>query len=195
MKGLTRQLRFAAAGLAALLLVGNGQLLAQLPQPLTGKDPLIGVWKLNVEKSRYERGGPSVPAPAANPLLVWTYNQEKDGALRMSVYAKGLEAPVTRSFVFKWDGKEYPDPQGPDRHESVIYWRMDPKMLTRLVLVYKSDEDRAAHRNPVRQEWVSWSLSEDGKTLAINAWSPATPEYTNRQIFDRVSDQPPTATR
>jgi hypothetical protein len=180
-----------ASGILLALTVGSRSVHGQLPQPVSGKDPLIGVWKLNVEKSRYERGGPGRPAPVANPLLVWTYTPEPGGALRMSVYAKGLENPVTRSYVFKWDGKEYPDPQGPGRHESVIFWRMDPKMLTRLVLEYASDEDRGAHRNPKRQEWVSWSLSEDGKTLAINAWDPARPEYTNRQIFDRVSDQPP----
>jgi hypothetical protein len=188
--------RITVAGVVMLLVLAAGsRTYGQLPQPIAGKDPLIGVWKLNVEKSRYERGGPGRPAPAANPLLVWTYTPEPGGALRMSVYAKGLDNPVTRSYVFKWDGKEYPDPQGPGRHESVIFWRMDPKMLTRLVLEYASDEDRAAHRNPKRQEWVSWSLSEDGKTLAINAWDPARPEYTNRQIFDRASDQPPPSTR
>lgn len=184
-----------AVCIAIALMTVSGPAQAQLPQRVADTDPLIGVWKLNVEKSRYERRGPTVPPPPANPLLVWTYTPEKDGAIRMSVYAKGPENPVTRFFIFKWDGKEYMDPQGQGRHESVIYWRMDPKMLTRLVLEYASDEDRAAHRNPKRQEWVSWSISEDGKTLAVNAWDPATPEYTNRQIFDRVSDRPPVASR
>jgi hypothetical protein len=189
-----RRFGLAAGALATAISLESSQPSAQLPQPIAGKDPLIGVWKLNVAKSRYERGGPGKPAPAANPKLTWTYNAER-GGIRMSVYAMGLEQPVTRSYVLNWDGKEYMDPQGPGRHESVIFWRMDPKMLTRLVLEYKSDEDRAAHRNPVRQEWVSWCVSEDNKTLAINAWDPKTPEYTNRQIFDRVSDQPPAATR
>jgi hypothetical protein len=181
--------RVAAAAAAVLLSLATTAS-AQLPQPISGKDPLIGVWKLNVQKSRYERGGPDKPGPAANPQLVWTYGAE-NGGLRMSVYTMGLAPTPARSFTFKWDGKEHMDPQGPGKHESVIYWRMDPKMLTRLVLEYASDEDRAAHRNPKRQEWVSWCVSEDGKTLAVNAWDPKTPEYTNRQILDRVSDEVP----
>lgn len=182
------RLGFAAVLFVAVFFLQSGHALAQLPQKVVaGNDPLVGVWKLNVQKSHYERGGPSRPGNPPNALLVWTYKVEK-GGVRMSVYPMGMAPQPARSFLLKWDNKEYPDPQGPGRHESVIYWRMDAKMLTRLVLAYKSDEDRADHRNPKRQEWVSWCVSEDGKTLAVNAWDPATPEYTNRQIFDRQPD-------
>jgi hypothetical protein len=183
----SRHFGFALTALTVALTLQSGSLLAQLPQPATGKDPLLGVWKINVKKSRYERGGPDKPAGTANPELFWTFTPEKDGTVRMSVYPKGLAPMPGRSYVFKWDGKEYMDPQGPGMHESVIFWRGERNLLTRLVLHYASDEDRAAHKNPKRQEWVSYALSADGKTLAINSWDEATPEYTNRQIFDLTS--------
>ena len=164
----------------------------QAPQKVEGtQDPLIGVWKINLPASRYERSGKPGPTPAAT--LTWTYTPEKDG-LRMSVYPQGLAPQPARSYFFKWDGQEHPDPQGPNLHESVIFWRMDRRMLTRLVLGYASDEDRAAKRNPRRVEWVAWTVSEDDKTLAITSWTPTTPQWQNVQIFDRVSSTVP-ATR
>jgi hypothetical protein len=176
----------------AILALVTGQVQAQAPQKVEGtQDPLIGVWKVNLPASRYERSGKPGPTPAAT--LTWTYVAEKDG-LRMSVYPNGLAPQPARSYFFKWDGQEYPDPQGPNLHESVIFWRMDRRMLTRLVLGYASDEDRAAKRNPKRVEWVAWTVSEDDKTLAITSWTPTTPQWQNVQIFDRVSSTVP-ATR
>lgn len=179
----------AAITVAAALSFQTPRAFAQAPQQVEGgKDPLIGMWKINLPASRYERAGKPGPTPPAT--LTWTYTAEKDG-LRMSVYPNGLAPQPARSYFFKWDGKEYPDPQGLNLHESVIFWRMDRRMLTRLVLGYLSDEDRAAKRNPRRVEWVAWSLSEDEKTLAITAWTPTTPQWQNVQIFDRVSDTVP----
>ncbi len=171
--------------IAIVFALASSHAQAQAPQKVEGgPDPLIGVWKLNLPASRYERSGKPGTTPPAT--LTWTYTAEKDG-LRMSVYPNGLAPQPARLYFFKWDGQEYPDPQGPTLHESVIFWRMDRHMLTRLVLGYASDEDRAAKRNPRRVEWVAWSLSEDEKTLAITAWTPTTPQWQNVQIFDRVS--------
>jgi hypothetical protein len=153
-------------------------------QESASKEPLIGTWKINLAKSSYMRSGKPGPTPA--DTLTWTYTAEKDG-LRMSVYPMGLAPSPARSYFFKWDGKEYPDPQGPGRHETVVFWRMHPNMLTRVVRQYPSDEDRAAGRNAKFLEWVSWAVSPDGKTLAITAWDPEHPEWHNLQVFDRMN--------
>jgi hypothetical protein len=185
----TRRITLAVVAMTVALSLEGRHLFAQAPQPVEGgKDPLVGVWKINLPASRYDRTGK--PGPKPPETLTWTYTAEKDG-LRMSVYPQGLAPQPARSYFFKWDGKEHPDPQGPGLHESVIFWRMDRRMLTRLVLGYASDEDRAARRNPKRVEWVAWSLSEDEKTLAITAWTPTTPQWQNVQIFDRVAGTVP----
>src|SRR5271154_3180894 len=112
-KNAGRRLALFAATLAMVFTLESGHVLAQLPEKVVpGNDPLVGVWKIDVQKSHYERGGPSRPGNPPNALLVWTYTAEKDG-IRMSVYPMGLAPQPARSYFLKWDGNEYPDPQGP----------------------------------------------------------------------------------
>jgi hypothetical protein len=89
---LARALRF---GSALALLAGAVTLTAQTP------DRAIGIWTLNVAKSKYD------PGPPPKSMTV-TYEAVGQG-LKVSV--KGTEAdgrPIVMSYIANYDGKDYP---------------------------------------------------------------------------------------
>lgn len=71
--------------------------------PQNTDDPFLGVWKLNVAKSKFENG---------NAPKTMTVRWEKSGA-GVKVSAQGTDAngaTINFSYVAIYDGKEYPPP-------------------------------------------------------------------------------------
>jgi hypothetical protein len=81
---------------------------------------------------------------------------------------------AARSYFFRSDGKEYPDPYGPGRGEIANHWRPSPYVMVRLVKT-----------NGKPTEWVTYAVSSDGNVLTTTEWDPATPEKHMIQVYDR----------
>ena len=76
-------------------------LLLASPMAWAQTDAVIGTWKLNVAKSKYDPG----PAPKGSTL---TFEVAGDG---IKTTAKGQDAagnPTSTSYTAKYDGKDYP---------------------------------------------------------------------------------------
>jgi len=70
---------------------------------LWGADPFLGIWKLNLEKSKY---GAARPAPKSSTM---TCVAEKGGAIKCT--HNGVDAqgqPTHMEYTAKSDGKDYP---------------------------------------------------------------------------------------
>jgi hypothetical protein len=90
--------RVAFGGILAA--VCSAVLLAQNPVP--GKDPIIGTWNLNLQKSKYV----GAPAPRSE---VRRYEVTEEGFInyiRVGVDSHG--SPTFSQGTYKYDGKDYP---------------------------------------------------------------------------------------
>jgi hypothetical protein len=75
-------------------------LLAQNPAP--GKDPIIGTWNLNLQKSKFI----GAPAPRSG---VRRYEVTEDGFINyISVGVDSHGSPTFNQVTYKYDGKDYP---------------------------------------------------------------------------------------
>ena len=93
--------RFGVAAIlcAAVLQAQPPAAASESPEP--GKNPFLGIWKLNFEKS-------TVPAPAPGAVRMRHYQDRGDGLMLHTVVTSG---PAIVDFLFtacRWDGKEYP---------------------------------------------------------------------------------------
>ena len=86
--------------LASCVLIGSAA--AQM----ANDDPIIGVWKLNVERSVYSPG----PRPPADLVRVYQFAPIEDGFIRFTLIqdtnANGI--PTLQMTVFKVDGQQRP---------------------------------------------------------------------------------------
>ena len=166
MRGWSLRVGLIAVAVAIAL---SSQALPAFGQDTDSKDPLVGTWKLNLEKSLVNRQG--VQAHPTRPATR-VFAVEGDG-YRISFFDGAATTP-TRSYFAKFDGKEYPDPRQAGRGEFGIHYRLSPSMVVREV---------KANGKPA--EWATWSVSSDGNVLTTIGWDPETPESQNIQVFDR----------
>src|SRR5262245_15616945 len=81
-----------------LFSIGCASLLAQTP---AGKNPIIGTWRLNLEKSKFESG----PPPKGQTRQ---YSQRTDGLIVATIWSINAQGnPSFTQTVSKYDGKEY----------------------------------------------------------------------------------------
>ena len=98
----SRRLLFTLTlGLATPIVAADPLLAAKQSPAKTDEDPVVGVWILNVAKSKYTPG----PAPKSQTRI---YEAHSDGvkATIKTIYADGHSANV--EYVAKYDGVEYP---------------------------------------------------------------------------------------
>jgi hypothetical protein len=134
-------------------------------------DPVVGTWKLDLDKSVMNRDGGAPIHPKKPATRVFAV--EGDG-YRMSVFDDGAGAASARAYFARFDGKEYPDPHGPGRGEVAIHWKLSPYLIVRLVKT-----------NGKPTEYATYAVSADGNVLTTTSWDPATPEYHNVQVYER----------
>ena len=134
-------------------------------------DPVLGTWKLNVEKSEFKPGPGwqsqirEYQITSAGVSVTWT-----------GVGAKGERVQVR--YTYKYDGRDYPM-TGSASYDTLNALRVD-------ALTVKSEEKRNGKTVGIAVRTVS----PDGKVLTI------TDEGTNRKgqsfsqalVFDRLSD-------
>jgi hypothetical protein len=83
-----------------LVFVSSMVVLAQTSAPASGKDPRVGVWKMNLEKSK-------VANPPKMNLRQWSTREDGLTVFTMSaIDAQGN--PGFSQTAFKLDGKDYP---------------------------------------------------------------------------------------
>jgi hypothetical protein len=130
-------------------------------------DPFVGIWKLNVAKSKYTPG----PAPKSQ-TRTW------DASGKVSV--KGVNAagkPMSYGYPIKNDGKEYPTvgaiPNGADKISSK---KVAPNTVE---VTFK----RAG--KPV--ETTKFAVSKDGKMLTISAKgsNPDGAAFDNMTVWEK----------
>jgi len=139
-------------------------------QDADSKDPIVGTWKLNLGKSSSVGADGALVHPTRPTTRIVAV--EGDG-YRMTTFDDA--APnAARSYFFRSDGKEYPDPHGPGRDELANHWRPSPYMMVRLVKT-----------NGKPTEWVTYAVSSDGNVLITTEWEPATPEKHMVQFYER----------
>jgi len=86
----------------AALLLGLCSVVVMAQNPVPGKDPIIGTWNLNLQKSKYS----GAPAPRSE---VRRYEVTEDGFInyiRVGVDSHG--SPTFSQATYKYDGKDYP---------------------------------------------------------------------------------------
>lgn len=154
----------------ALLLTASWMAPRAFGQEGDSKDPFIGSWALNIAKSTISRVGVAPTHPARGSTRIFAV--ERDG-YRVSVADDGSAAPA-RSYFFRCDGKEYPDPHGPGRGELATHWRLTPYVIVRLVKT-----------NGKPTEWVAYAVSTDGNMLTTTEWAPEHPDYHTIQVWER----------
>jgi hypothetical protein len=141
-----------------------------LGQGADSKDPFVGTWKLNLAKS--SSVGPDGALVRPTRPATRTVTVEGDG-YRMATFDDANPA-AARSYFFRSDGKEYPDPHGPGKGEVANHWRPSPYVMVRLVKT-----------NGKPTEWVTYAVSADGNALITTMWEPATPEKHMIQFYER----------
>ena len=143
-----------------------------LGQSASTKDPMLGTWRLNLAKSLNLPGPDGTSAhPTKGAMRV--ISVEGDG-FKMTTYDEGA-ADKARSYFFKPDGKDYPDPHGPGRGEVAYHWRPNPYVMLRLILT---------KGHPT--EWVNYAVSADGNELITTMWTPEAPDKHMIQVYDRT---------
>ena len=143
------------------------------------KLPIIGAWRVNFEKSdpsyklanRFKDTG----------TLIFT---AVDGGLRQEVFLywpptkvdyKKIFTDDAREFWFRLDGKDYPDPQGPNGlGQTVRMWLVDKNTLSRERLTKGVVDERTMYR-----------VSPDGKILVWTNFLNVDAD-SGHQVWDRI---------
>ena len=162
-----RKMTLAAAilGLAAMLF-------ASLPANLkAADDPLMGKWKLNVAKSRYDTGKP--------PKSYTRTHEAVPGGMKVVRDEVTATGEVAHPFwTAQFDGKDYPLVGEPGAFVDSLY-------LTRVDLYTVVGGSK---KNGVLINTLRWEISKDGKTFTWIATRVNPPELKGTkviQVFER----------
>ena len=141
---MNRRTAFALTGMALLGLAAAG-----LPQlGFAQSSPLIGTWKLNLDKSKFSPG-----PPPRSSTGTFTQDGQNIRATNQTIDAQGN--PVTTVFMHIYDGQPHPTTGSPDVDASA-YTRVDANTIiyTRL---------KAGKLIAIG----TFVMSQDGKTLTF----------------------------
>jgi hypothetical protein len=135
---------------AVLLLAGMTVMgLSALPERgFSQSDPFLGIWQLNVAKSKYSPGRP----PKSQTMYLW----DDEGKIRknsqVGINADGV--PSAAVFIHIYDDIPRPAPGVRRDYDSGAYARVDAHTI----------KSRYLKAGNVLQT-VVWTVSQDGKTL------------------------------
>jgi hypothetical protein len=153
---------FVAFALAAFALAATGA-------SAQSKEPMVGSWKLNVEKSKYTPG----PAPKSSIVKI---EQAGDGVKYWQETVNAEGKSVITEFTAKYDGKDYPL-KGSPTADTVTLRKIDNLKGER---VDKKDG------KPVVT--VTRVLSKDGKsfTSTVKGTNAKGEPYNNVVVYERM---------
>lgn len=149
------------AAVASALLV-----LHVLPALAQSKDPLVGNWKLDVDKSTF---------PAAPPMRRSMTFTAVSGGLKQAITTT-TNADITYELVYtaKFDGKDYPADVA-SAFNTIEMKRLDPRTVERIGKV-----------KGTVVETETYSVSRDGRTLSVKqeGENNGVP-FKTAQVFER----------
>ena len=133
------------------------------------QDPLMGTWKLNLAKSKWDPEG--LPKSYINRYEPSGTNGVKYTSDRVNSQGQAAHHEYTVNF----DGKDYPYKGAPNR-DTIALRRPDPHSVR---AIYKKAGDVV--------EFIQWRLSKDGKTLTFvtSHFLPDDRPCTHVSIFDK----------
>jgi len=143
------------------------------------KLPIIGAWRIN-----FERSDPSLKLANRFKDTGTTIYTAVDGGIKTETYLywpptkvdyKKIFTDDAREFFFKLDGKDYPDPQGPNGLGQTV----------RMWLVDKNTMYRERTTKGVVDERVMYRVSPDGKSLVWTNFLNVNAD-SGHQVWDRI---------
>ena len=143
--------------------------LIALPQvSFAQSNPLLGTWKLNLDKSKYSPG----TAPRS---LTLTYQQDGQNFKNTS---QGIDArgnPTTGVLMHIYDGQPHPSTGSPD-YDASAYTRVDANTL--IWSRFKGGKLVAVGTGVVSQDGKTWSTTTTGTGNTVGA-------MTGINVFDK----------
>jgi len=161
---------FSLGAVAILVaVVGHGSVVGQT---VTGQEPRIGTWKLNLEKSPFAAG-------TAPQIQVRRLQSRGDGFVVFTQV--GLDAEGSPTFIqttYKFDGKPYPEYTQTNLAEFAAIGATPNRNIYRLVDAYTVEIDRLDANGKVTAT-SKQSMSRDGGTLTVTSATRPT------QVWDK----------
>ena len=135
------------------------------------RDPFIGVWKLNANKSKYESGG----APKG---FTRTYEDRGGGTIFMTTDVVTGQGTARSYLVYKRDGKPYPEAAvGVESVRLVTVTLIEPRTEELFFIVdgKKSDKPSTIY------------ISADGRTMTqvVSVRNAKGQAFTNTVVYDK----------
>ena len=135
------------------------------------KDPFIGVWKLNREKSKYESGG----APTS---FTRTYEDRGGGTIFMTTDVTIPQGSTRTYVVYRRDGKPYPEAAvGAESIRMVTVTAIDPRTEDVYVIVNGKASEKPS----------TITISADGMTMTqvVSGRDAKGKAFTNTVVYDK----------
>ena len=161
-----------------LLSIAGASLFAQMP---AGKNPIVGTWQLNLEKSKFESG----PPPKGQTRQ---YSQRNDGLIVANIWSINAQGkPSFTQTVSKYDGKEY----GQYNQTTLETFQATGTQTGNTQTFAVVDAHTVDITNKADGRVAATSrrtVSEDGKTMmhVVKGTNAQGKPYTNVLIFDRL---------
>ena len=144
--------------------------LLALPQlAFAQSDPLLGIWQLNVAKSKILPG----PGPKSQTMYLWEDEAKIRKNSQVTITAQGLPNAVVATHIYDDTPRLVPGAQG---YDSSAYARVDARTIRARYL-----------KDGNVLQTATWTVSEDGKTMTYTATGI---DAAGRQINDfRIYDK------
>ena len=143
---MNRRTTLVLAGITLMGLMASPQLgFAQ-----SESDPFLGVWQLNVAKSKYSPG----PPPKSQTMYIWEDEAKTRKNSRVTINAAGVPSAVV--FIHIYDDTPRPVP-GAQGYDASAYARVDPHTIN----VRYLKDGKAIQTG-------TWVVSSDGKILTAS---------------------------
>ena len=135
------------------------------------KDPFIGVWKLNPQKSKYESGG----APTS---FTRTYEDRGGGTIFMTTDVTIPQGSTRAYLVYRRDGKPYPE--AAVGVESI-------RMVTITAMDLRTEDVDVLVNGTASQKPSTITISADGMTMTqvVSGRDAKGKGFTNTVVYDK----------
>ena len=158
-------IRLARAALLAVTIAVTSPLLATAAY---AKDPLVGTWQLNLDKSTFDPG----PGPKGQ-MRIYSHHGDTEKLTARGVGADGKPSLV--QYTAHYDGKDYPI-TGSTGGDLIALRRID---------AYTTESTQKRGGKPVIV--ATRTVSHDGKTLTVltKGTAPSGETLNHRMVFDK----------
>jgi hypothetical protein len=160
----------------ALFLAGSG-VCAQTQSP-NDLSAFVGRWQINAAKSRLMKYGPNGKNELKSATYTFVFTSVGPG-LKLDAYNENLQPAPSRSIAVLLDRKPHPCTgicvvPGVQPGQTYTFFPIDPHFFARTTVV-----------NSKTIEFLTYTLSTDGKTLTMITSSADTPEWQSSYVFEK----------